>query len=168
MFRIKLPILALMGLLYAGAAVAQTADAVRFYKLDFAVKELEAGKPVNTRTFSAMLSLPEPGKNNPVTSIRTGGRIPMTSSNGTQFLDLGVNLDIRELREVGQGEVSFYVSADISSAAQDNPSATPVIRQNKWTAVVLTAIRKPTVVFSSDDLSSKRQMQLEVTATPMK
>jgi hypothetical protein len=32
---------------------------------------------------------------------------------------------------------------------------------------VIVPLKKPTVVFSSDDVASKRQMQLELTATPI-
>lgn len=157
-----------LGLLLAGAAVAQTAEGVKFYKLDFAVKEVEGGKVVNSRTFSTMLSLHVPGSSSPQSSIRSGGRVPVTTGNGTSFFDLGVNLDVRELRESAQGDVSVFITADISTIAQETPSAIPVVRQNKWTGAVLIPLKKPTVVFTSDDLSSKRQVQLELTATPMK
>jgi hypothetical protein len=32
---------------------------------------------------------------------------------------------------------------------------------------VIVPVKKPTVIFVSDDMSSKRQMQLELTATPI-
>jgi hypothetical protein len=38
----------------------------------------------------------------------------------------------------------------------------------KWNAPVIVPLRKATVIFASDDPSSKRQMQLELTATPIK
>ena len=41
-------------------------------------------------------------------------------------------------------------------------------RQTKWGANVLAPLGKPTVIFSSDDLTTKGQTQLEVTATPIK
>jgi hypothetical protein len=43
----------------------------------------------------------------------------------------------------------------------------PTIRQNRWVSTVAVPLKKPTVIFSSDDLTSKRQMQLELTATPI-
>jgi hypothetical protein len=82
-----IPVLAL-----AGAALAQTAELPRFYKLDFQVKELEGGKPVNSRAFSTMLAASQ-GANREQATIRAGGRVPVTSSGGTSFFDLGVNID---------------------------------------------------------------------------
>jgi hypothetical protein len=42
-----------------------------------------------------------------------------------------------------------------------------LIRQTKWSSNVIVPIGKPTVIFSSDDATTKGQMQLELTATAM-
>jgi hypothetical protein len=68
--------------------------------------------------------------------------------------------------------MSLVLVADISSVVQEpaSPSAPmrpPVVRQNKWNSGVIVPLKKPTVVFSSDDLTTKRQMQVELTATPI-
>jgi len=160
-FKILMPFLML-----AGAAFAQSADQPRFYKLDFQVKEVEGGKPVNTRAFSTMLAATQ-GSNREQATIRAGGRVPVTSGSGTSFFDLGVNIDARDLRE-SPADLSVQLSIDISTIAQENANAQPVVRQNKWSGVVLVAPKKPTVVFASDDITSKRQFQLEMTATPVK
>jgi len=167
MFKQTRFLLPVVMLTLAGAAAAQSADPARFYKLDFVVKELDGGKPVNSRMFSAMLGLQTPGRDNSPAVIRAGGRVPVPNGTGFNFIDLGVNIDVRDLRDV-QGDLSMYVSADISSMLQDNPGAQPIIRQNKWSGIVLVTPKKPTILFASDDLSSKHQLQLEVVATPVK
>jgi hypothetical protein len=43
----------------------------------------------------------------------------------------------------------------------------PVIRQNRWSSNVVVPLKKPTLIFASDDATSKRQMQLELTAAPV-
>src|SRR5690242_10952084 len=133
-----IPVLAL-----AGAALAQTAELPRFYKLDFQVKELEGGKPVNSRAFSTMPAASQ-WANREQATIRAGGRVPVTSSGGTSFFDLGVNIDARDLRE-SPADLSVQLSIDISTIAQENAGAQPVVRQNKWSGVVLVAPKKPTV-----------------------
>jgi hypothetical protein len=60
------------------------------------------------------------------------------------------------------------VAAEVSSAAETPDAPAPVIRQVKWNSPVIVPLGKPTVIFSSDDPSSKRQMQLELTARPIK
>lgn len=156
----------ILGLVLAGAAFAQS-DAAKFYKLDYVVKEVEGGKPVNSRAFSTMLAVQVPGRDTGPASIRAGGRVPVTSTGGTQFFELGVNIDTKELRE-SQTDVLLYISADVTTIAQDSSGGIPVTRQNRWSGTVLVPVKKPTVVFASDDMSSKRQLQLELTATPVK
>ncbi len=157
-------LLPLLGLAFAGAALAQTAEPAKFYKLDFAVKELEGGKVVNSRSYSTMIS-PQAGDRS---TIRTGSRVPVTGSDGkVTYIDLGVNIDCSNLKEV-QSDLTVFVTADISSALDPSTAPTPVIRQNRWSSNVSVPLKKPTVIFSSDDVSSKRQLQLELTATPVK
>jgi hypothetical protein len=152
--------------LMAGAVVAQTdkpAEPSRYYRLEFVVKELEVGKTVNTRAYSTTISTDRGA----LSSIRTGSRVPVPGKDGSvSYMDLGINFDCRSAKLV-DNELALSVSANISSVAE--PSSTPpVIRNNQWSGDVIVPLRKATVVFSSDDAMSKRQMQLELTATPIK
>lgn len=162
------------------ADLAKTADpAPHFYHLVFVVQELDAaGKATNSRTYTTSVST-ERGFDG---SVRTGSRIPIAtgsySSAGDkggavtqtqfQYVDIGVNFDLRHVVEVGR-EISIDLSADVSGVAEalDARIHQPVIRQNKWHASVLIPIGKPTVVFSSDSLESKGSLQVTVTATPI-
>ncbi len=171
---LSLPILLAMA---AGAGFAQTPEApkstpppVHFYKLDFAVKELEGAKVINARSYSMTVAADAKG----TSSIRTGSRTPIPAGQGnTQYIDVGVNIDCRNITEL-HGDLSLSISADISSVPSE-PGTTagspttlpPTVRQNRWSSSVIVPLKKPTLVFSSDDLASKRQMQLEITATPI-
>jgi hypothetical protein len=110
-------------------------------------------------------------------SIRAGSKVPFAVGGQTsqfQYIDVGVNIDCRYIREL-QRDLSISVSADISSVPSESaaPTATgaappmPIVRQNRWSSLVIVPLRKPTLIFSSDDVASKRQMQLELTATPI-
>jgi hypothetical protein len=153
--------------LLAGTAFAQTetkpVEDPPFYRLDFVVKELEGGKVVNSRAYSMSISNTRGSQN---ASIRTGSKVPVTGSDGKpSYVDLGINFDCRNARTMGSS-LALYVSAEASSVAEpaSNP---PVIRNNRWGSDVIVPLRKPTTIFSSDDAMSKRQMQLELTATPI-
>jgi hypothetical protein len=150
---------------------------VHYYQLEFVVQELNAdGKPVNGRTYTGIASTNRKDLN---ISIRTGSRIPISTgassaSSGSQsqiqYVDVGVNIDLRDaVHEVGNA-VAFTLVAEVSSLAS-NPGplgpANPVIRQNRWQASVLIPVGKPTVVFNSDDLDTKGSMQVTVKATPL-
>lgn len=144
-----------------------------FYKLNFTVEEInEAGKISNARTFVTHLKT-APGFTQ---SIRTGDRIPIQTGASTagnaqnvqfQYVDLGVDIDIAQLKESGN-QLSFRLTANVSSFAKSELIGgvnEPVIRQKKWDSAVLVPVGKPTVVFSADDLEDKGKMQVEVTAT---
>jgi len=174
-----LPLLALAML--SGTGFAQTPEAPKTknaepsksYKLEFVVKEVEGGKVLNARSYSMLADLGRESAH----SIRTGSKVPiLATKNGPeyQYLDIGVFIDCKRPGEV-QGGLSLTVSVDISSVLSE-PAATtttgmsyvpPTIRVSKWESVVIVPLKKPTVLFSSDDPTSKRQMQLELTATPI-
>ena len=156
--------------LMAGTCFAQSAETPKeppkFYKLDVVVKELDAGKVLNARSYSTTAStdaLPA--------AIRTDSKVSFPASHDSAAVssaNIGVNIDIRSIREV-RNELSFVISADITSIAQESSTAStpPVIRQTRWSSTVLVQIKKPTVIFSSDDTSTRREMQVELTATPI-
>jgi hypothetical protein len=153
--------------LLAGICFAESAsDQEKYYHLDFVVKELDGGKVVNARHYltSMMTGRGDGGGCN----IRTGSKVPVPVSGGsTQFtyIDVGVNIDCQRGQEI-DGNLALGVVAEVSSAASSpNP---PIIRQNKWNSRVIVPIGKATMVFSSDDLASKGQIQVELTATPIK
>jgi hypothetical protein len=153
----------------AGTCLAQEADKSepqKFYRLDFVVKELEAGKTVNSRSYFMTVAVGPKQKS----EIRTGSRVPFQSSPGNwQQLNVGTNFDCGEMQETPLG-LSIYVFAQVESVLEE-PSAGqsehPIIRENSWRSTVALPLKKPTVIFSSDDPASKRQMQVELTATPI-
>jgi hypothetical protein len=148
-----------------GAGLAQsTAEAPKYYHLDFVVKELESGKVSNARSYSMTISTGDTGGFN----IRTGNKVPISTGNSFTYVDIGVNIDCRAAKEI-QDQLALNVSAEITSAAVEQPSSNqPLIRQTKWSSNVIVSIRKPTTIFSSDDPTTKRQTQLELTAIPIK
>lgn len=170
----SMPIVAFLAMA-STAGLAQTpekgTETQKFYKLEFTIKEVEAGKVLNSRAYSVIAV--QDAKGNRV-SIRAGTKIPMNVGGNFSFWDIGVNIDCQVMAEV-EGRLSLSVNADISSTptaaepagqAAGGANAPPAIRQNRWVSVVTIPLRKPTLVFASDDMVSKRQMQMEVTATP--
>jgi len=87
-----------------------------------------------------------------------------------QYMDVGVNIDGNSVQRL-HNRLTLNVGADLSTVASPQDKESPLgpqIRQNRWNSPVIVPIGKPTVLFSSDDLSSTRTLQLEVTATPVK
>ncbi|HEY2468741.1 MAG TPA: hypothetical protein VGI45_12995 [Terracidiphilus sp.] len=152
---------------------AKAAEPVHYYHLELVVQELGTdGKPTNSRTYTTTVSTDNRGS----ASIRTGSKIPFVTGSTSslennvqyQYQDVGVKIDAQRAHEIGH-QLSLDLSADITNVADSSDSRLhlPVLRQNKWQAVVLILVGKPTVVFTSDALDSKGSMQLAVTATPV-
>jgi hypothetical protein len=156
---------------------------VQPYRLDFSFNELADGKNVNTRHYSMDLTAGDTNE------IKIGTRVPVvTGSNNPstpaavqyQYLDIGTNI-WAQLREHGD-ELMLAVRSDVSNldtnsgdgpaggspGAERRPDLGPVIRQIKISGSTLLATGKPILIGSMDDPNSKRQFQLEVTATKLK
>ncbi len=135
----------------------------RFYRLDFLIREVDGTHIVNSRSYS-LVSATDP--HNRTLSMRTGSKIPMQGS----YMDVGVSIDCRQMQEVGS-DLSLTVVAEVSSAvpgSADSAGHPPVVRQNKWDSSVIVPLRKPTQIFSSDDVTSDHKLQVELTATPIR
>ena len=143
------------------AVVSKPAEQPKYFRLDFIVKELENGKVMNVRAYSTSSD-----NARGFASIRAGDKIPVASEKGPTYVDVGVNIDCRELKLI-DNQLSVQISADISNPSSDSPNSSLVIRQYRWTGVAFVPLRKPVTVFSSEGVSNKRQMQLELTATPI-
>lgn len=143
---------------------------VHYFQLEFVVQELDSeGKPVNSRSYSCMVST-EPSETRD--SVRAGSRVPIPSGGGPtsyQYMDIGIDFDLRNTHELN-GKLATVIVGNVSSLASPaglSQPSTPVVRQNRWESPVLLPLNKATVVFRSDSLDSKGSMQLVMTATPI-
>jgi hypothetical protein len=176
LFTTKLGIVLLMATSLAGTCFSQqeapkpaSIEQQRFFQLSFVVKEVEQGKVINSRAYSMMVSAEGPPPFLPAASasIRNGSKVPVTMSPGSiQYIEVGVNIDCRGVKDL-QNRLALVVTADISRAAQPASPGT-LLHNTKWTSGVVVPIGKPTVIFASDDPTTKLQLQLELTATPIK
>jgi hypothetical protein len=144
------------------------------YRLDFSFNEILDGKIVNTRRYSMSLTASNADE------IKIGTRVPVAvsvtaASHGDpvpsfQYLDIGTNI-WAQLREHGD-ELMLVVKGDVSNLDVDSGdhagTSAPVVRQIKISGDTLLVVGKPIMIGSADDPNSKRQFQLEVTATKLR
>jgi hypothetical protein len=145
-------------------------ERVQPYRLDFSLNEMEDGKKINTRHYS--MNLNEGDKE----EMKIGTRVPVPTSspsaNDTQFqyVDVGTRID-SHLTRVGE-DLQLYVSSEVSNidttSPGQHPTLGPIIRQIKIEGSTLLVTGKPLPIGSVDDPNSKRQFQLEVTATKLR
>jgi hypothetical protein len=144
---------------------ANTDNALTAYRLDFSLHELEDGKRINTRQYSMSLIQGVQWQ-----ELKIGTRVPVEMKQGeVQYLDVGTNISAR-LQEV-KSVLDLEVRADLSNfAVPDQASKTtmPVLRQLRISGATIVITGKPVVIGVVDDPNSRRQFQLEVTATKLK
>jgi hypothetical protein len=145
-------------------AIAQQPAPKHYYKINFVLRETDEGKVLNQRIFSMEISAEAPRANGvPLEwwNMRSGTRVPVSGSKDVNYIDVGVNLDVRA-EEVAEG-LQMQITSEISSVGTESVGSAPAIRQVKVRSAVLAPIGKATVVFTADDPASKHRFELEVT-----
>jgi len=156
-----------IALFLALCLTASAQEAPKFFRLDFVVKEFDENKLVSAKTYSTFMSTDERQKG---ALIRTGNKVGYSPNPGTtNFVDVGVNIDCSRLQEVNS-QLIVQVQAEVNSipGGEILANTLPTVRTNRWNASALIPIGKVSTLFSSDDQNSKRRMQVDLTATPVK
>jgi hypothetical protein len=149
-------------LMAAAVCFAQEDEHPKYYRVDFTVKEVEAGKTISSRDYGMTVTALSNG------SIRTGDKVPVPASKDGSFtfIDVGVNIDWIMQRSTST-QVQMKVTADVSNVASEKPGSLPVINQTKSSSTINVPVGKATNVFAADGATTRRQMQMDVTVTPV-
>jgi hypothetical protein len=148
----------------AAQKVSWQARAVPVYRVDFTVSEVENGKKTNSRHYEFF------ARDGDRTSLRMGSRVPVSTGNGFQYMDVGVNIDAK-VWEREDHLLHIESTVDSSTLADRTPGvsgANPVVRQ--FRAIGNSAIQagKPTVIITADQVDGPGHFEVEVTATKLK
>lgn len=149
------------------SAPPKTADASTpeaFYRLDFAIREMDGEKLVDTRNYSLWV------RTGHAESMKAGSEVPYSNSKGnTSYRSTGVSIACT-LKEA-DGRPWLSVNIDISGLAPAEkgaePSA-PVFRSTSVGAETLLTLGKSTTISSADDPATKRRLLVDVTAIKLK
>lgn len=152
-------------------AVAELPQEERSLQLTFTVQELDGnGKILNSRRFDTMVLANSP-KGAGMSSIRAGAKVPVQTGGAGSFtyMEIGANFDVNRARIVKGNRLAMGVSSEISSfdATAGSESQPRAVHQNRWQGDVEIPIGGHKVIFSSDDLSSKKVMQIDLAVTPV-
>jgi hypothetical protein len=140
------------------------------YKLTYRLLEVDANdKITNSRAYVAIIGA---GGDSAPAKIRTGDKLPIPVKGGTdiQYQDVGTKIDTFHPR-IHDRQLSLQVSAQLSSVAKSAPSSVPnapIFRQTSWESSVVVTLDKPTIIFTSDNVSDTGKTELELTATEIK
>lgn len=137
------------------------------YRFDFVIQEIDGTRVVNRREYSTLTS---EGTN---CSIRTSSQVSMSiqpspGSTQLQTFDLGANIDASHIKETPNGLMAAISVVVTSLPLDEQPNRFPTLRKNVWSGTVAVTVKKPTIIFASDDVTSKHKLEVVLTATPMK
>lgn len=141
------------------------------YRLDFAIKELDDGKVVNSRSYSmVMQSAEERGRS--YGSVNGGSRVPITTTSKegqptTTYMNVGVNID-SQLYVLENGNLLLGANVEVSSLAGTQSMSNPILRSIKSNTTSEVSAGKTTQVAVVDDPTSNHRFQIEVTATKLR
>lgn len=147
----------------ASAAKPPTAQATA-YRLDLSINEMEDGKKINTRHYSMNLTDDSATK-----ELRIGTRVPVETEQGKfQYIDLGTYISAKLY--VNQNSLILDVRVEVSNLASSDQAARgqPLVRQMVLSGRTLVVPDRAMVIGSVDDPNSKREFQLDATATRIK
>lgn len=141
-----------------------------FYRLDLSVREMDGSKAVNTRNYTLNAQGNEWGR------FRVGSRIPVSTGTSSseggnsarwQYIDVGLNADCH-IVESDPGPTLTWTIELSSVAPEIGAAGQPIIRNVRSQGATLLFLNKPTVLSTSDDLSSTHKFVFEITATKVK
>jgi hypothetical protein len=143
------------------------------YRVEYVVREIEKGKPVNARSYLLMAHSDVKGKGERA-AVRVGSRVPIAtgtpkSDTAYQYYDVGMNIDCT-LWDTDKGLI-VHTNLEMNSVANSEMSSTPstpVIRRLHLEDDTLVVPGKSAVVGSIDDVTADRRYEVELTATKVK
>jgi hypothetical protein len=145
---------------------SQLKEEAQFFKLEFVVREREGDKVINHRSYFMQVgdTIFTKGMNS---SMRNGTKVPIDAGEG-KYLDVGLNIDCRNVQLINNN-LSLYVAIEQSSiqVPASEVKGASLILQNKWDSEVVVPFGKKTIIFSSDEETSSRVMEVELTVTPI-
>ncbi len=158
------------------------APAPPVYRIEFSVSEVESGKRLNTRSYTLMARDKEWARTDMSTRVpvATGSLQPGIGGVGInplvntqfQYMDVGLKFSLHPWESGdhvvldGQFDMSSFAPADQEKIP--TPVSQPVIRRVRTEFQAAVQPGKQTTVALLDDVTSKKQYQLEATVTKIK
>ena len=134
------------------------------YRIELNVREIEAGKRLNSRNYMMVVEDGDWAK------IRVGNRVPYQSAEKQfQYQNVGMNIDCRPRER--EDSIALAILVEFSSLAlqtETAPTFNPVFRTERTEVESIVTPGKPTLVASMDDVVTNRRYEIEVTATKVK
>jgi hypothetical protein len=145
--------------------MADSSKPAAFYRLDFAIREMEGEKLVDTRNYSLWV---QTGHTERMTA---GSEVPYSTGQGsTAYRKTGVSINCTLQETDGNPWLSLSLDVSGVAPAEKGVELSPpvVFRSTSLSAEALLTLGKPTTVSSADDPATRRRLMVDVTAIKLK
>jgi hypothetical protein len=148
-----------------------------YLKLVYRTLQIGAdGKVASSHSYSTIV-VANTGHASP-SKIRSSDKVPIATgipSGGNiqyQYQDVGTNIDTSGAKLNGN-QLTVNLSVAVSEVAKNDVAAdkaipAPVFRALSWQSDVIVTVGRPTIIFTSDNVSDTGKTELELTATEIK
>lgn len=153
------------------AAAAAQNKPVSVYRMDFVVRELENGKPINSRSYSVSGTTKEGAGVRALSKVPTGHMQESEGLKGTEYQNVGIYIDCApQESENGVLLMTRFTSLSVvpREPGANPPYEGPVIREMKFDGYWPVTLGKPMVMTTLDDVATNRRYEVEVTVTKVR
>jgi len=147
------------------AKSAPATKPVAVYRVDYAIRELEDGKVLNTRKYMLMTESQGWARS------RVGSRVPILGGEkGVNYQDVGMNIDcrVRERDDMILLDTNVETSSVVPKEESRAADLAPVFRRLSSNVTAAVSLGKPSIIGSMDDVTSNHRFEIEVTVTQVK
>jgi hypothetical protein len=154
-----------------------SAQAGPYLKLVYRTLQIGADGKVTSSHSHSTIVVANNGHASP-SKIRSSDKVPIATgspSSGNieyQYQDVGTNIDTSGAKLYGN-QLTVNLSVALSEVAKndvapDKTITAPVFRALSWQSDVMVTVGRPTIIFTSDNVSDTGKTELELTATEIK
>jgi len=145
---------------------SQTAQPEQAFLLTLTLKVTDHDKLITDQTYSLAAN------ERHAPSVRDGDRYPITTETDGgktqfQYVDVGTNIDIRDLRFLGSS-LAMTINVENSSAIPDPVlKGTPIIRNTRYAVSPVVPLGKQITIYSSNDPASGHKVEIQILVQPL-
>jgi hypothetical protein len=148
-----------------------------YLKLVYRTLQIGAdGKVASSHSYSTIV-VANNGHASP-SKIRSSDKVPILTGSPSggniqyQYQDVGTNIDTSGAKLYGN-QLTVNLSVAVSEVAKNDVTIektvpAPVFRALSWQSDVMVTVGRPTIIFTSDNVSDTGKTELELTATEIK
>ena len=131
------------------------------YWLEYTVSELDGTKKLRSRNYTVLIMERNNGR------LRVGSRVPITTGEQVQYMDVGVNIDARPTA-IDARTLRLSTILEVTAMASSDSSRRPILRNLSAHMDSVIPLDKPVILSTQDEPGTETTFQVQVIARIVK